>query len=717
MPTIKLTDQLGLDVEVQPAPMSALLKYASQLPSLRLDSLDLSKVGGLTLDQPAIRSLSTGVSLDQPIDLGADRPTLSVGGGAHASIQVIDDAGDLPAAADLPPDACYVAFGMDASVSADVNATVAGVEFGASPSSTMELTSYSRFAKNGPGLLDAIRQTVAAFAVPLRSADLEGLPAGQITQCTVSGTLELSGSVDLFATANPLAAASLPAPLPGVSVSAGGSANVGLSCEIEGEYEIVAHKLDTGNVRLAWRTKKATEVSVHATASEGLAVALGSDEDVFAQVVRLISADPQADVDELARAGVSEDQAAAIQAAVKAAAARKLEIAVGAELTAGVSDSTAFQYEIAPAALNAESRKAIDRALRGDLAPLHAKGLSGITCTRSAWDNVRKQGLEFDVNLLGFLNYRSIAKLAIAGSVLYEPATGALSITDRATAERIRSTQLNFVAETEKLRHVLAESFLITAAYRGAKQVVGPPSMRCSHSFFELDVSTSRAEMTGKLRTGVALGLLTGAEAAPPEGVADFARTLFSVATDYDEELVERMFLDAGGSPLPREPYEAAGRYAIQYVVQEGDDDAVRRRPAIEDALWARMKDAGQPGFAALFPGVPAPYVGAITADYSTVQWWADAMSGMGRQLVALRSWLARNPNAKADEPEYEKQRQSLAKYLRDVAANTREEFGRPWGLIAMNQVAGRRAGAKLLVTGPRFTISKSRALAAVTGP
>src|ERR1035441_1032873 len=50
-------DRFGLDVDAQPAPTSALLKYFKPPPSLRLDSFDLSKAGGMTLDQPAIQSL------------------------------------------------------------------------------------------------------------------------------------------------------------------------------------------------------------------------------------------------------------------------------------------------------------------------------------------------------------------------------------------------------------------------------------------------------------------------------------------------------------------------------------------------------------------------------------------------------------------------------------------------------------------------------------
>ena len=73
MPTIKLTDQFGLDADVKLAPFSSLLKYFQQLPALQLTNGDLSKVAGLTLDQPALTILNTGVSFDQSVPIG-DRP-------------------------------------------------------------------------------------------------------------------------------------------------------------------------------------------------------------------------------------------------------------------------------------------------------------------------------------------------------------------------------------------------------------------------------------------------------------------------------------------------------------------------------------------------------------------------------------------------------------------------------------------------------------------
>jgi hypothetical protein len=81
-----------------------------------------------------------------------------------------------------------------------------------------------------------------------------------------------------------------------------------------------------------------------------------------------------------------------------------------------------------------------------------------------------------------------------------------------------------------------------------------------------------------------------------------------------------------------------------------------------------------------------------------------------------MRQWLLRNAGASLDDPAFEKLRQDLANHLRGVAATTKDEFGQPWGLIAMSQLVNRTAGAKILVTGPKLVIDKRRALAAGTG-
>jgi hypothetical protein len=724
MPTIQLTDQLGLDADVKLADSSALLKYFKQLPALRLSDLDLTKVGGLTLDQPAIESLSTGVSLEQPVSAGDGGPDIFIEAGAHGSFAVTKATPEsqslLAVLSDdvaIPEDTCYVSFGIDGSVGADVSAGSGMLSFGVTPGTEIAIENYHPFPLHQDiTLLDALRDTVGAFIIPARAEDLAALPVGGVATITGTGSLKLSVTADLVAVSNPLASVSLPAPIPALAVAAGGSVQVGASYEVGCQYQICAHRVDAGTVRMGWYRDRSSEVSVQATVSESLSASLGST-DLFSAIVSRISSDPAADRQELSKANLTSGQITAIQGAVHAAVARKLELALHAEIFATRIGDATFLYDIKLPALTDESRRALEQALQGNFSAIHTSKLPGISCVSSVWETVRKTGVKLQVNLLGILNFRSIATLTQTGSVLFEPTTGALVITDASSAQRIRSEQVNFGADTQKLRHVMAESFLITAAYHGTQRTVSGPSLHFSHSYFDLENQTSRSEMLHMLRTGVALGLFSGEEAGAPKEIADFGRTMIHISTEYDDGLATGLFLDRSGAPLPHEFYENAGRAAIQFLVADGDQDDVRRQPAINDALWAKMKDLGQPGFPSLFPNLAAPLLGAVRADYSTIIWWADAMTGAAQRLAAIRQWFDRNPVASTDDPRFQKLHQDLADHLKQVAAKTTEEFGKPWGLLAMNEAANRRPGAAIVITGPSLVRAKERALTAAASP
>ena len=159
--------------------------------------------------------------------------------------------------------------------------------------------------------------------------------------------------------------------------------------------------------------------------------------------------------------------------------------------------------------------------------------------------------MSLDVNLLGIYNFTSVVALVRSGTVLSEPVTGALVVTDRVTADRVRSAQVNYGADTSKLRHVLAESFLITAVYRGAEQAVGTPSLASSNSFFVLRDKTSRSEMLRSVRIGTALGLWSGLPPELPADGGEFGRTTVHARTDYDDALTCEPVPRLGRRPLP----------------------------------------------------------------------------------------------------------------------------------------------------------------------
>jgi hypothetical protein len=720
MATIKLTDDLGLDADITMAPFSSLLKYFKQLPALRLSNGDFSKAAGMTLDQPALTMLNSGLSFTDSVAIGPGANALSISAGLHGLLALIPR---TPSAVKLPDvsageiqiaeGTCYLELGVQASVGVSVGPDSGQLQFGVGPGETIDIRNYQSFPlKHEITLLDAVEQTVGNFIIPASADDLSSLPEGCVATVTGTGSLKLSATANLLAVTNPLASAALPAPLPALSVTAGSAAQVGAGLTLKCTFQVCSQKLASGHVQLGWYRQTSSEFDVTASVSEGLSAGFGST-DLFSTIIGAISASASADRNELQKAGLPPDQISAIQSAVKAAVNRKLQLALSTEISATESGDAIFLYDIDIAALTPDSRQALDQALCGDLTGLHSGPVPGVTVVKSIWERARKYGVQLDVNLLGILNVGSVSTLTCTGSVLFEPATGALVITDKSAAQRIRSTTVNFGADTQKLRHVMAESFLLTAAYQGSQQQVGAPALRCSHDFFDLENDASRDQMVRDLRVGAALGLLSGEDATPPAGIDDFGRTVIHARTDYDNGSASALFLDADGAAFPQLFYENIGRATIQLLVSTDDEDAVRLQPATDDNLWKSMKGQGQPGFAALFPDVSAPLLGDITTDYTVIIWWADAMAGASQILAAIRKWFSQHPTAAVNDPQFQRLRQDLAAHMKKVAGATKEEFGKPWGLIAMDRASGRRAGASILIAGPKFASTKQRALTA----
>ena len=278
----------------------------------------------------------------------------------------------------------------------------------------------------------------------------------------------------------------------------------------------------------------------------------------------------------------------------------------------------------------------------------------------------------------------------------FTPSTGELVISDEATASRFVSATVNFGADEHKLRHLMAESFLITAAYRGSGTVVSPPELGSSHLFFRIDDRTDASELRRAIAIAAALDLQG---AALPAAVQDFGRTSVLAEARYDDSLAHALFLRRDGTPRPREEYENAGRRAIRALVPRDADDAFRLRPATDDALWKRMKELGPANFEQLFPKAQAD---GVRPDYLAIRWWSQSMCDTADILQRMN----RSTNVLS-------LREELAKCLREVAANAHEQFGTPWGLAAMFIVSGSTAEAEVNITGPKFVFSARRALRA----
>ena len=720
MATIKLTDQFGLDVDAQINPDSTIAKYIKDLTKLKFPGINLNELRNLTLDQAPIKGLQTGIEFEQPVNIGIDDTEMKIGAGVSGSLRLFSapdkqlfDPEVFADPINIGPNQIYVGIGTSATVSAGVTKT-GDLGFGFDAGSQITLTSYKLFeSAQQPAFLDALKESIASFSLPGDLEDVATMPVGSAVAVEGNGNIKISGTLDVLSVVNPLAVVSLPDPLGEVKLSSGNAIKVGASFEISGAYQIRVHKTGKDKVRLGYYKKHGTEFIVKASASAGVTAGIGNF-DVIETVLKAISSDPKTDIETLKKGGLSEAQIEAIKKVVEAGISRRIELALGFEFSSQATSEAAFLFDLELDKLDEAGRKALHNALDGNLSGLSAgkKGLpAGVHFVRSIFTEIQKKRHALKFNLFGIYNSISVSTLILKGRVLFDHATGEVIIADTATASRIAASTLNFATDTEKLKKVMAESVLMSVAYKFSKLVHTKAELAITHSYFELHSKTDAKNLRDNLDVFEALGLLKANDKKQLIGDGKkFGRTTLFAETSYDDALVNSLFLN-NKSARSQSDYETAGRKALALLVQSDEDQAVRRKPAIDDALWKEMSKQGQPNFKFIdaLRSLNAADLGAITTDYTVIKWWAESMVEMGKSLFEMRKFLADHPGIDPQNKTFKALRKKLGSKLKEVVSKTKAEFGDPWGLVAMDQASGGKAGAKALITGPAFTLFRER--------
>ena len=185
--------------------------------------------------------------------------------------------------------------------------------------------------------------------------------------------------------------------------------------------------------------------------------------------------------------------------------------------------------------------------------------------------------------------------------------------------------------------------------------------------------------------------------------------------------LATRLFLrtngDGGFVARGREEYENAGRSAFVALL-EGDQSNEHRLPPMRDNdLWTRMKPLGptaSSGFIRLdeFRSIrgEATKVQTVIGDYLVIVWWANSMAKLGESLAKLRNFLKANPDAQPADAKFQTRRRQVGKTIRDVVKDTKERFGDPWGLVAMNRAGNQQGHARVKLTNEFISFDEKRA-------
>jgi hypothetical protein len=725
MPTIKLTDQVGLEVDAELNKDSALAKYLKDAATFKFQKIDFNSLKTIPLDQVSVTSVDTGIDFKQKVGLGVDNTELTIAGGVSGGLKLhtakdkqLFDPDVFGEQIAIHDGEIYLSAHLQAKLSADLTTKAGELSFGFTPSTQVVLSSYRLFKKASGGAFangfDAIKETIGTFVIPGDLQDLERMDNGSVATVEGSGSLKLSASMDLLTAVNPLAVVELPGvpdPFGKIKVASSGAIKVGATFKIFGAYQLRVQKMGASTVRLGYYKQKGTEFTVTASASIGLSASV-SKFDVLEQLLKAVSSDPKVDVEELKKANLTDAQIEAIKKTVEAGISRKLEVAAMFELGSTNTSEAAFLYEIDLSKLNDVSRSALHKALDGDLSAISDDNLPpGITIIRSIFTETKKSTHTLKINLLGIFNFISVSKLILQGTVMFDRETGELVITDKATATRIAASMLNFAADGEKLRKVMAESVLLSVAYRASKLVDLQPQLKIAHSFIKLNTHTDKNDMRNELDVFQVLGLITQNDKDQILSSShSFGRTVLHAETSYDDELATNLFL-RDGEARKMEEYEAVGRHAIALLVQAGESDEFRRLPALDDNLWKEMKSVAQPGFAFIdkLRALSADKIGAIQSDFTVIVWWAKSMSEMARRLVAIRKFIQENKPFDPENNSFKELRKKLASTLKDVASKTKSQFGDPWGLVAMDQMSGQKAEAKVILSSAAVMLQRER--------
>jgi hypothetical protein len=182
---------------------------------------------------------------------------------------------------------------------------------------------------------------------------------------------------------------------------------------------------------------------------------------------------------------------------------------------------------------------------------------------------------------------------------------------------------------------------------------------------------------------------------------AVLSQNRFFLDAVYDLDCVYRLFYqDVNGHvPYLKETLDAIGRKAKMDLLDPAATNSMPRLVALRnDETWKAMNDCGNvtkfrfiPSLARLAPTA----LGAISADWTDIRWWSDAMLNIAPALTAVLTAVAqaKSANPMADAA-FLAARQKLEGVLSQLSKDTNSAFGDGWPLAVMYRVASASSGS-----------------------
>jgi hypothetical protein len=614
-----------------------------------------------------------------------EKNNVAIKAGVNASLTV-SLAGDAPLFAGdvyddpitIAPNECWVSFELDTSLDTSVNAPLPdgfGVSFEAS--TAPDFSTYVLIpAAQAPNttLAQAIERGIDAFTILDSSADVLALPQDVVCITDVAGTVKIGGSWALPLAVNQLSLASATLPF-NHSVSVNPSVSVAVQGDIavSGEFGLRVRRIAPNLIHMGIYKRQGTTFDVSFTASAGVGVSLGSTEliDKFFSAVGI----------DASQSGSAGD----FNSVLKDSIDRSLAISLNAACTAAFTDEAAVIYEIDVTTPDQATKDAIDSALNGNWGKISQ--LTNARKIRNLVNDTVENKYALTVNLLGLYNYRSVADFVQSMKLLTDPTTGRVVITDTETAKEITVASTPLVANPDRLRLALYNSFLATATYQALISGSGVAADFSASQEFVLykDFMDYHSALT-QLNTGEVLGVMAPSvkTALPPTG-SPVRHARFGAICKYSNDDVLHFFFTDIQRLTPRNTVdiEKIGRIVLSRLLDpQNPTDRQRIQVLSDDAAWAAMDATGS--------AIPAPY---YPDWFDITVSWAPSIAKVGPILadtIAYAKTVQGNPT---QDPTFMKKRANLAHALASVTRNTRAAFNQNFPVCVMATLAGLTPG------------------------
>ncbi len=687
MITIPVTDKFGLTTDLQLEPKDGALPFG--LHALESKVSEFATAAEKPLDGTDFRSALFGGLFTSPqMNLNAEL-TLCVKTGANVALQVYRNADETlfkggSASPDIPIERTqsWVELTIDTTLAFQLGAVIPS-GFGVCGKSIQarSVSSYSLVeSKDGqfPTLKASVEAALSGFGLLRNAADARKLDLNRVSEWDVSGSFELDGTYTYPLALNSYTLAKVALPFnhvlgisPAVDLSLTGALTV------LGEFRGRCYRTGSSKIQLGLYKKKESDLSASFQEAAGVIAGTGSTD----MIGKLFSVLPGVDLTSLQISDADRD---AMKTALKGAVDQGLSVALNGMCSASWSDEVAVLYEIDLTVEDQATDDAINAALKGNWTPLSK--LPNARVLRNVLTETHKSGLKASVNLLGIYDAASGQDFVRECCILHNMEDGAVTITDKATAQRIAISAKPFVSQDDKLRKVLDQAFLATVAYTAAASQPGlKTDIEAEQSLLVYSARSSYAALRKSLLLGVSLQLISAADLEKITIQREFQYVRLAARATFQGDDALRLFFSdiQTRTGYREEDLKRLGRQVLASLLDRNDTaDNLRRQILNNDAAWAEMDNQKFP------PGSPASY-----SDWVDITTWAHAIAAVAPRL---KSVLEAADNLKGADPakdsQFMAQRTALSKTLLEATRDTRAAFEKGWPIAVTFALTGRKA-------------------------